>query len=63
MSILFLQCWSPNSKRLHQLNICSEIVGQPSEKVHEPAYDNIMMLAHEIISDPDHVLTENMMII
>lgn len=45
------------SKLLHQMKICSKIVGQPLEKLYESAYhNNILRLANNIVSDPNHVL-------
>ena len=45
------------SKLLHQMKICSKIVGQPLEKFYESAYhNNILRLANTIVSDPNHVL-------
>ena len=45
------------SNLLNQIKICSKIVGQPLEKIYESTHhSNILRLANNIVSDPNHVL-------
>jgi hypothetical protein len=45
------------TKLFYQLKICSRIVGQPLEKLYDSAYyNNLLRLANNIVSDPNHVL-------
>ncbi len=45
------------TKLFNQLKICSRIVDQPLEKLYDSAYyNNLLRLANNIVSDPNHVL-------